>query len=785
MNDTISPNEAKAKKLLSDLKLALQGTVSFSDAKLISRYLGTDFDGQTTTFLFWNPEFGEAKQLELELFLPSGHLKIDKPEQHASFSYRTYPLIRHGEFAVISLDNVPAGDRDSIGALYQVKITYENNSSLIVRDPLAASMPYGIYAPSEVYDIDAALLNRKDKPYYQKLSRQLTAKNNLRINPSVNLLEIHTQTATKEGTLQALAQRYNQIASKLKNNQELSPDEKNLIGFDAVELMPIDPVCEHPENHQFWKPINSPKKDKDEVTVRLRKPNTVNWGYDIVIFGAAAINPAILSSGRPDELIHFIETLHNFPKPIKVVLDVVYGHADNQAVDILPNIFFSGPNIYGQDINFGNVMVRAIILEMQRRKINYGFDGIRVDASMDIKYYDEGSKKHLIDDDYLEEMSHVKQEVVGVEYRPWMIFEDGRPWPRDDWELACTYREVTKNQPHAFQWAPTIFAYNTPHHFTYWASKWWRIREMLTFGNKWIGGYANHDTMRRGTQADPDLINVNTLLGNSLKMIIQNAYNNPSTTLLMNGFLPGVPMDFLQALGGTPWGFMRDTDTTYAIKVAAEEAHFLQWQVTEVEFRQARFFTRLKYIGFTSLDGLRKFSTILLDLVASTNYNPPVMAKMLNNLEPDLEVMDWTEEKLVSYANAWMLDISEYCNVDQHINYIDKKKVDFNLGIRNFRLQNPWLINNFSESDVLHYIEPVEGTVIYYGYRKNPASGQELVFIANMEGRPKQVTPSKLPLPITNTEGWRIACSTPSISHKNIDQPIRFSMSQGLIFAKN
>lgn len=784
MSDTITFNKIKAKQLLSDLKLLLQGKITFSDAKQIARHLGVSIDGRSAQFFFWNPEFKEASTLELEIFIPSKHLKFDKPEQHASILYRSFPLITQGEFAVAALDNIPVGDKDSLGSLYQVKITYENGSSIIVRDPMAASMPYGIYAPSEVYDIESTLSNRKDKQYFLNLSKHLSSKNDLRLPPSTNLLEIHTQTATKDGTLKSLSQRYHQIASKLKNNNDLTPDEKNLTGFDAVELMPIDPVIEHPENHQFWKPINSPKKDGDEITVRLRKPNTVNWGYDSVIFGAAAINPSLLSSGRPDELLEFIEVLHSFPQSIKVVLDVVYGHAHNQAVDILPNIYFAGSNIYGQNINFRNPMTRSIILEMQRRKINYGFDGIRVDASMDFKYYDTDSNKFLIDDDYLQEMSLIKQEVAGIQYRPWMIFEDGRPWPRDDWELASTYRNITKKQPYAFQWAPTIFAYNTPYNFTYWVSKWWRIKEILIYGDKWIGGYANHDTMRRGTKADPTKINVNTLLGNSLKMILENAYNNPANTLLMNGFLPGVPMDFLQALGSTPWSFMRDTDTTYAIKVAAEEAHFLNWQVTEVEFRQTRFFTRLKYMGFKSLDETRRFAKILLALVDSTNYNPPVIAKMLNNMEPEFEVMDWSEKKLNTFANAWMLDINDYCNIDQHANYIDEKKADFNLQVRKFRLNNPWLINRFQGKDILKYKEPVEGSVIYYGYRSDPVSGKELVFIANMEGQPKQVNPTNLPLPITDPKQWNVACGSPSISHKKIDESIRFSISQTLLFIK-
>jgi hypothetical protein len=365
-----------------------------------------------------------------------------------------------------------------------------------------------------------------------------------------------------------------------------------------------------------------------------------------------------------------------------------------------------------------------------------------------------------------------------------MIFEDGRPWPRDDWELASTYREITEDQPHAFQWAPMIFAYNTPYTYTYWVSKWWRLREMFLMGEKWIGGYANHDTMRRGTQADPEPLNVNSQLGNSLKMIMDNAYNNPATTLLMNGFLPGVPMDFLQALGSTPWSFIRDTDTIYAIKVAAEEAHFLDWQITDNEYRQSRFFKRLKQSGFTSLDQLKSFSKTLLHLVKATDYSVDDIVSMLNSSHLADNENRWTHDKLCDFSRAWMRDMNDYCTVDYHARYVNSKKASFNLEVRNFRMNNPWLATNFEELDSLSYLEPVNGSVIYFGYRKNTETGHQIFVVLNMEGQPKQIIPSELGLPVTEPEKWNVALSTPNISRKNIDEPVRLAVTQGLLFEK-
>jgi len=779
-------NKEKTDQLKSLISKELKNGINHSNASFFAKRLGAHVDSESSVqFTLWHPAIEDAKHVEIEMYEVVGDLVYDKPEQHSDVRFYTFKTVLTGPFAIIVLDGLDLGNREQFGTLYQFQLISNDGTKTAVRDPMAWSMPYGIFAPAEVYDIDNVLKKRNDKEYFQNLAKQFKKTGTSRIGPSANMLEIHTATATMDGSIRSLAKRYQQIAAAIKNGDTPSADEKNLLGFDAVQLMPIDPVIEHPENHTFWNPIQTPSKNGDEITVRLRKPSVINWGYDIVIFGSAAINPSILSTGRPHELLELIETLHNFPnQPIKVILDVVYGHADNQGLDVLPEEFFAGPNMYGLNIDFKNPLVRSMILEMQRRKINWGFDGIRVDGAQDFKYYDAEQDVMIHDDEFLNQMSEVEQEVAGVPYKPWMIFEDGRPWPRDDWELASTYREITEQQKHPYQWAPMIFAYNTPYNYTYWVSKWWRIRELLTFGDKWISGYANHDTMRRGIQADPKTINVNFLLGNSLKMVMDSAYNNPSTTLLMNGFLPGVPMDFVQALGSTPWSFFRNTDTKYGLKVAAEEAHFTEWQITEIEYRNSRFFSRLKDLGFRTLPELQRFAKALLNLVKATDYNPKNIATLLNHTDPEFVVTDWSIDKLNKYTTAWMEDLNEYCNADLHADYIDAKKAEFNLRTREFRLKNRWLNDNFSDDDFLSYREPVDGAVIFYGFRKDKNTGKELIFMSNMEGQPRQVNALSLNLPIQNPEEWAVALSTPSVRAKKINHPIKLSISQGILFEK-
>jgi hypothetical protein len=741
---------------------------------------------EETRFLFWHPGFKTATGAHLNLYIPGESFFFDKPEQHIDMVYHKFDMEIVNEFACVVINGAPAGNRDRFGAFYDVTLTKSDGTTLLIRDPMACSMPYGIYAPAEVYDVDTVRANREDAPYFQNLALEIADREDGRVGPPVNLLEIHTGTATRDGTIHSLAERFRRISAAIRNNDDLTPDEQNLSGFDAIELMPVDPVIEHPENHRFWDPVHDPQNDGDEFTVQLRKPDVINWGYDIVLFGSAAVNPSILSTGRPHELQDLIETLHNFPnRPIRVILDVVYGHADNQGLNVLPEDFFAGSNMYGLNIHFRHPLVRAMILEMQRRKMDWGFDGVRVDGAQDFKYYDRVSGQMVHDDDFLALMSDVEQHVAGVTYKPWMIFEDGRPWPRDDWELASTYREITETQKHPFQWAPMIFAYNTPYNYTYWVSKWWRIRELFEFGDKWITGYANHDTMRRGTQADPSTININHQLGNSLKMVMDNAYNNPATTLVMNAFLPGVPMDFVQALGSTPWSFIRNTDTIYAVKVAAEEAFFTEWQITDVEFRNPRFFGKLKGMGFRSLSGLRRFSKALLHMVHATDYNIPVIAESLNSIVPVFETNNWDEQKLMQYADAWAEDIHLYCNADCHRDAIDPSRAAFNLHVRNFRLENPWLLGSFGDHDRMDYRKPVNGTVIFFGYRKDPVSGKELILAANMEGQPRQVDIGSLGLPVDDWVGWNIALKTPTLKSKNITDSIKLGIMQGVLYQRS
>ncbi len=519
------------------------------------------------------------------------------------------------------------------------------------------------------------------------------------------------------------------------------------------------------------------------MTVELRRPDMTNWGYDIITVASPAPNPAVLGSKRPDELVDFIATLHNFPgKPIKILFDIVYGHADNQSLPLLNKHYIAGPGMYGQNLDYRQPMVRAILLEMQRRKSNFGVDGLRVDGAQDFKYWDATAQELKHDDDYLRLMNDLVQEVAGTRYLPWMIFEDGRPWPRDDWELASSYREITKKLPNVVQWGPLTFAHNTPFLFTFWVSKWWRICEITQVGSHWITGCANHDTLRRGTQVPTDA-RLNTYLGGNLPQIFKKGYDNPAAKLFDYAIMPGIPMDFINAAMRAPWSFIRNTDDRWGVKVVSEESRFLDWIMTDALFAQDEVFPRLKKLGFIDLAELRRFMKSLDNVVRMSDYDLPVMAKLLNAVEPPLPGPAFSPDSLKAIARTWMDDVHEFCNVAYYMDDVDAAQAAYNLAVREFRRQRPFLRQNFTPQDHFAYQHPTAGTVLFYGLRHAP-NGEQILFLANMEGAPRTLTPLALPIPHLTQDGWQVALATPGLVVTAVDQPLTLRDSEGVVFSR-
>jgi hypothetical protein len=759
----------------------------FEAAQQLATRLGAHCRSGRAEIGFWAPELGEqaipAERVFLEILTPLESIDFEADQQQIRFRRERLPLALDGAYLWGVVSGMRPGHRKQVGAFYWVKYQDEAGEWHTIRDPLAHSVPFGAVAPAEFYDLPRLDRERSDRDHFSHLKVELDPDGVPRVQAPANILQLHVGTASAEGTLAGLTQVYKAIANRIRAGEPLTPAEQNYAGYDAVQLMPIEPTIEYEAGPPFWQ-ARDDDPNAETVNVLLRRPDMTNWGYDILIAASPAVNPALLGSKRPDELVDFIATLHNFPdKPIQVIFDIVYGHADNQALPLLNGHYFAGPGMYGQEMNLRHPVVRAILLEMQQRKNNFGADGVRVDGAQDFKYWDADSQKLRHDDEYLTLMNNVVQEVAGQRYRPWMIFEDGRPWPRDDWELASTYREVTKQHPNVFQWGPLTFAHNTPFLFTFWISKWWRIREIAEGGSHWITGCANHDTLRRGTQVDIQA-RVNTYLGNSWPEIFQKAYDNPAAKLLDYTCMPGVPMDFINASMWAPWGFIRNTDDRYAVKVVSEESGFLYWAMDEAHFALEKTFPRLKGLGFTDLEGLRRFMHTLDHMVQATDHDLHAIVDLLQSAKPPLAGRPFSIPRLKTIARAWMDDVHEYCNVSRYTDELDAERALFNLAVREFRRARPWLMRNLHPGEHLNYQHPPNGSVFFFGLREAPDGSEHVLFVANMEGAPRTVVPQDLPIPDLPQSGWQTALVTPGARVQRADQPVTLHNSEGVVFTQ-
>ncbi|NNL36220.1 MAG: hypothetical protein HKP35_10405, partial [Silicimonas sp.] len=358
--------------------------------------------------------------------------------------------------------------------------------------------------------------------------------------------------------------------------------------------------------------------------------------------------------------------------------------------------------------------------------------------------------------------------------------------PEEDWELSSTYRAVIEDQSDddVFQWGPLTFARNTPFLYTFWLSKYWRIREILAHGANWISGTANHDTLRRGTQVNPKL-NINTRLGDTQMEILDKAYDNPAVSILTYAVFPGVPMDFLNATARANWGFVRNQDDRYGVKVVAEEAISLKWQVDEYRYSMPGNFIRLKALGFGTREDLARFFEFLPALVDVTDYDVGTIATLLNAVEPPLSgPRKFTIENLKDIARAWMDDMHEYCNVSHSLTALDPAQTGFMRQLREFRQENRWLRDNFGEGDDFRYVEPIDGRTLFAAYRAGP-DGREVFALAHMEGvQTDEIAPLEMLPDGISRDGWRLTLASPQIGSVYQGGPITMRDSFGLVFTR-
>ena len=807
LNHSINLVETETQKLL-DSAIAIEGSklTILEKAQAIARRLGAHYRSDGLTEIgFWTPrliaEVMHERDIYLEVLTPLEKIDWQAKEQTINFKRDRLHLRQQGEYFWGVVAGMKAGTKEQAGSFYWLRYIDRTERLRAIRDLVPYSLPYGVFAPAELYDMDSLQAQRTDLDYFRSTATK-EQKQIPRVDAPQNILQLHVGTATSEGTLAGLASLYQKIAEKIDQDQPLTSAEQNYVGYDAIQLLPTEPTIEYRDEY-------SPESEffcfigevDDLVEIELNKPHTQDWGYDVPILGSSATNPALLSSLRPDEVVDFLATLHNFPTgPIQVIYDLVYGHADNQSELVIPRQFLKGPNMYGQDLNHQLPIIRAILLEMQRRKINTGADGIRVDGGQDFRFFNPLSGRVEQDDAYLLAMSDVVQEIAGYKRLLFTVFEDGRPWPEEGWEEKSRYRELIELMPESYQWGPLIFAHNTPSIKGFWSRKWQRVSEVMYQGDCWITGCGNHDTVRRGNQIERDQP-INWNLGKTLPEVLHNAYDNPAVNLWVYGFSPGLPMDFINALMHAPWMFFRNTDERYGVKVVSEEIGFLHWNVTPEIYKRPYAFPRLKSLGFKQLKQLQEFGLVLQIAMIQQDYNlsevvdilkscadshhiqeiPPLKELTRSNMMRFLKKLD--EERLKSFALMFMEDCFEICNVSHYEAELNPMQTAFNLSLRNFRRANPWLRENLTQTDRFNKISEPDQT-IFYGVRTNPHDSKEqIAMVSHLEGEPIKVTLGDwLQLDL---EEWQVAIASPGLEQDWADlRYFTLGHSQGVLLKR-
>lgn len=764
----------------------------FTRAKTLVTRLGAHYrsDGLTEV-AFWIPDVSpervrgwsgsavdhhsqiqQAKSVYLEVLTPLDPIDFRASEQVVHFRRDRLPLRNIGACFCGVVSGMRPGTRSQAGSFYWLRYIDRQNELHTIGDIVAYSVPYGVFAPAELYDINRVQRQRPDLAYFgqgRRSNKGVSGQGVMKVPPPSTILQIHVSTASAEGSLEGLTRIYRRIADKIQAQRPLTLVEKNYIGYSAVQLLPIEPVAEYPAPGSarpgffLWDETADPLSAS--LVMTLRKPDIEDWGYDTVIASSSAPNPALLGSLRPDELIDFIATLHQFPTgPIQVIFDITYGHSDNQGEVLLSQQFLRGANMYGQDLNYCDPAVRAILLEMQRRKINMGANGIRVDGAQDFKVFNPETGKVEHDDDYLKEMSQVLQDIEGYQRQLIAIFEDGRPWPEAGWETRATHLDVIAQQPDAYQWGPLVFANNTPMLSNFWNQRWNDVCDIMNHGARWITGCANHDTMRRGIQVDPEA-NIDWTLGQTLSEVIASAYDNPVVTLLFQGFSPGIPMDFLSATMRSPWCFFRNIDDEYGLKVVAEETGFLDWRLTPRLYSEDWAFVRLKKFGVKDFEQFHTFMKWLHKAVqASEAFSLDALAAqcqqfLKTKLDQPPKV---TVPFLKAFAKKYMEDCQDLCNVSHYISGLDPQQVHFNLATRRYRQAHPWLSQNLTEQDYFDRI-PMGETTLFYGCRVDPTgSTAQRIAIALHIGGPATTLNLEEHLP-SDLAHWQVAIASPGL----------------------
>ena len=165
--------------------------------KILSRKLGAYYrpDG-LTEIGFWVPglirDVLHEREIYLEVFTPTEAIDWQEKEQTIQFRRDRVQLEQQGEYIWGVVAGMQPGNRQQAGSFYWLRYIDRAEKLRTIRDLVPHSLPYGIFAPAELYDIDSLQAQRKDQEYLAQTAKSTDPKVKVpRVKDPHNILQLH------------------------------------------------------------------------------------------------------------------------------------------------------------------------------------------------------------------------------------------------------------------------------------------------------------------------------------------------------------------------------------------------------------------------------------------------------------------------------------------------------------------------------------------------------------------------------------------------------------------
>ena len=157
---------------------------------------------------------------------------------------------------------------------------------------------------------------------------------------------------------------------------------------------------------------------------------------------------------------------------------------------------------------------------------------------------------------------------------------------------------------------------------------------------------------------------------------------------------------------------------------------------------------------------------------------PPLKELMRAGMVRFLKKLD--TDRLKNFALMFMEDCFQVCNVSHYYNKLDPEHTQFNLNLREFRRDRPWLADNLKKNDLFDRI-PEKEKSIFYGVRYSYRKKEGVAVISHLEG--EATTLDVWELLGLEKEKWQVAIASPGLKTDDLSH-LNLKHSQALLLTK-